>query len=109
EVAEFKESNFDIIPHRLRMKQGFEVVDRRVDVATAFKDPAHPFRVAIVCAMWLTGFDVECLSTMYVDKPMKAHTLMQAIARANRVYPGKDFGLIVDYNGMLKSLRAALE
>src|ERR1700681_1249321 len=68
----------------------------------------HPFRVAIVCAMWLTGFDVESLSTLYIDKPMRAHTLMQAIARANRVYPGKDFGLIVDYNGMLKSLRAAL-
>ena len=75
---------------------------------SAFKSPDHPFRVAIVCAMWLTGFDVECLSTLYVDKPMKAHTLMQAIARANRVYPGKDFGLIVDYNGMLKSLREAL-
>ena len=58
--------------------------------------------------MWMTGFDVECLSTLYIDKPMKAHTLMQAIARANRVYPGKDFGLIVDYNGMLKSLREAL-
>ena len=58
--------------------------------------------------MWLTGFDVECLSTLYIDKPMKAHTLMQAIARANRVYPGKDCGLIVDYNGMLKSLREAL-
>ena len=62
----------------------------------------------IVCAMWMTGFDVECLSTLYIDKPMKAHTLMQAIARANRVYPGKDFGLIVDYNGMLRSLREAL-
>jgi len=61
-----------------------------------------------VCAMWLTGFDVECLSTLYIDKPMKAHTLMQAIARANRVYPGKECGVIVDYNGMLKSLRAAL-
>ena len=58
--------------------------------------------------MWMTGFDVECLSTLYIDKPMKAHTLMQAITRANRVYPGKDFGLIVDYNGMLKSLREAL-
>jgi type I restriction enzyme R subunit len=79
-----------------------------VDVESAFKNPEHPFRVAIVCAMWLTGFDVECLSTLYIDKPMKAHTLMQAIARANRVYPGKDFGLIVDYNGMLKSLREAL-
>ena len=91
------------------MKQGFETPDgKRVDVESAFKNPEHPFRVAIVCAMWLTGFDVECLSTLYIDKPMKAHTLMQAIARANRVYPGKDFGLIVDYNGMLKSLRAAL-
>jgi len=109
EVAEFKRWDFDIIPHRALMKKGFETADgKRIDVETAFKDPKHPFRVAIVCAMWLTGFDVECLSTLYIDKPMKAHTLMQAIARANRVYPGKDFGLIVDYNGMLASLRAAL-
>ena len=109
EVADFKKWGFDIIPHRALMKQGFETPDgKRVDVETAFKNPKHPFRVAIVCAMWLTGFDVECLSTLYIDKPMKAHTLMQAIARANRVYPGKDFGLIVDYNGMLKSLREAL-
>ena len=109
EVADFKKWGFDIIPHRARMKQGFEMADgQRVDVETAFKNPDHPFRVAIVCAMWLTGFDVECLSTLYVDKPMRAHSLMQAIARANRVYPGKDFGLIVDYNGMLKSLREAL-
>ena len=78
------------------MKRGFETADgERVDVETAFKSPEHPFRVAIVCAMWLTGFDVECLSTLYIDKPMKAHSLMQAIARANRVWPGKDFGLIV--------------
>ena len=109
EVADFKRWGFDIILHRDRLKKGFETPDgKRVDVETAFKDPAHPFRVAIVCAMWLTGFDVECLSTLYVDKPMKAHTLMQAIARANRVYPGKDFGLVVDYNGLLKSLRDAL-
>jgi type I restriction enzyme R subunit len=109
EVGDFKKWDFDIIPHRERMKKGFEVTGGdRVDVETAFKDPNHPFRVAIVCAMWLTGFDVECLSTLYLDKPMKAHTLMQAIARANRVYPGKDHGLIVDYNGMLASLRAAL-
>src|SRR5207245_5720177 len=67
-----------------------------------------PFRISLGCAMWLTGFDVECLSTLYIDKPMKAHTLMQAIARANRVYPGKDCGVIVDYNGVLKSLREAL-
>ena len=109
EVKDFAKWGFDIIPHRARMKQGFETVDgQRVDVETAFKDPAHPFRVAIVCAMWMTGFDVECLSTLYIDKPMRGHTLMQAIARANRVYPGKDFGLIVDYNGMLSSLREAL-
>ena len=109
EVADFKKWGFDIISHRARMKQGFNMTDgQRVDVETAFKNPDHPFRVAIVCAMWLTGFDVECLSTLYIDKPMRAHSLMQAIARANRVYPGKDFGLIVDYNGMLKSLREAL-
>jgi type I restriction enzyme R subunit len=109
EVADFKKWGFDIIPHRALMKQGFETPDgKRVEVEEAFKDPKHSFRIAIVCAMWLTGFDVECLSTLYIDKPMKAHTLMQAIARANRVYPGKDFGLIVDYNGMLASLRAAL-
>ena len=109
EVSDFKKWGFDIIPHRVRMKQGFEMANgQRVDVETAFKNPDHPFRVAVVCAMWMTGFDVECLSTLYIDKPMKAHTLMQAIARANRVYPGKDFGLIVDYNGMLRSLREAL-
>ena len=109
EVKDLAKWGFDIIPHRALMKQGFETADgQRVDVETAFKNPAHPFRVAIVCAMWMTGFDVECLSTLYIDKPMKAHTLMQAIARANRVYPGKYFGLIVDYNGLLKSLREAL-
>ncbi len=109
EVGDFKKWDFDIIPHRALMKNGFETPDgKRVKVEEAFKDPKHSFRVAIVCAMWLTGFDVESLTTLYVDKPMKAHTLMQSIARANRVYPGKDFGLIVDYNGMLKSLREAL-
>jgi type I restriction enzyme, R subunit len=109
EVADFKKWGVDIIAHRARMKQGFETPDgKRLDVESAFKNPQHPFRVAIVCAMWLTGFDVECLATLYIDKPMRAHTLMQAIARANRRYPGKDFGLIVDYNGMLKSLREAL-
>ena len=109
EVAAFSRWGFDIVPHRALLKQGFETTDgKRVEVEQAFKDPEHPFRVAIVCAMWLTGFDVECLSTLYLDKPMRAHNLMQAIARANRCYPGKDFGLIVDYNGMLKSLREAL-
>ncbi len=109
EVRDFNRWGFDIVPHRDRMKRGFETGDgKRMDVETAFKNPDHPFRVAIVCAMWLTGFDVECLSALYMDKAMKAHSLMQAIARANRVYPGKDFGLIVDYNGVLQSLREAL-
>src|SRR5680860_1427675 len=74
----------------------------------AFKAEDHPLRVAIVCAMWLTGFDVPTLSTLYLDKPLKAHTLMQAIARANRVNEGKNNGLIVDYCGILKNLRKAL-
>lgn len=109
EVRDFGKWGFDIIPHRVVMKTGFQTADgKRVPVEDAFKDPQHPFRIAIVCAMWLTGFDVECLATLYIDKPMKAHNLMQAIARANRVFPGKDCGVIVDYNGMLKSLRAAL-
>ena len=109
EVRDFQKWGFEIIPHRMVMKTGFQTPDgKRVPVEDAFKDPQHPFRIAIVCAMWLTGFDVECLATLYIDKPMKAHNLMQAIARANRVYPGKDCGVIVDYNGMLKSLREAL-
>jgi len=109
EVRDFKKWGFEIIPHRMVMKTGFQTPDgKRVPVEDAFKDPQHPFRVAIVCAMWLTGFDVECLATLYIDKPMTAHNLMQAIARANRVFPGKDCGVIVDYNGMLKSLREAL-
>ena len=109
EVRDFAKWGFDIIPHRVVMKTGFQTPDgKRVPVEDAFKDPQHPFRVAIICAMWLTGFDVECLATLYIDKPMKAHNLMQAIARANRVFPGKDCGVIVDYNGMLKSLREAL-
>ncbi|MDI6809505.1 MAG: type I restriction endonuclease subunit R [Candidatus Eisenbacteria bacterium] len=109
EVRDFQRWGVDIIPHRVVMKTGFQTPDgKRVDVEDAFKDPQHPFRIAIVCAMWLTGFDVECLATLYIDKPMKAHSLMQAIARPNRVYPGKDCGVIVDYNGMLKSLREAL-
>ena len=109
EVRDFQKWGFDIIPHRMVMRTGFQTPDgKRVPVENAFKDPRHPFRVAIVCAMWLTGFDVECLATLYIDKPMKAHNLMQAIARANRVFPGKDCGVIVDYNGMLKSLREAL-
>jgi type I restriction enzyme, R subunit len=109
EVRDFAKWGVNIIPHRVVMKNGFETPDgKRLNVEDAFKNEDHPFRVAIVCAMWLTGFDVECLQTLYIDKPMKAHTLMQAIARANRIYPGKNCGVVVDYNGMMKSLRAAL-
>ena len=109
EVAEFRKWKMDVRPHRALMKKGFELPGgETVAMDDAFKDAEHPFRIAIVCAMWLTGFDVECLSTLYLDKPLKAHTLMQAIARANRVYPGKACGVIVDYNGMLKSLREAM-
>jgi len=109
EVAKFREWNIDITPHRKLLKEGFTLPDgSRLDMETAFKRDAHPFRIAIVCAMWLTGFDVKSLATLYLDKPLKAHTLMQAIARANRVKDGKENGLIVDYCGILKNLRKAL-
>ncbi|HCG5971399.1 TPA: type I restriction endonuclease subunit R [Vibrio parahaemolyticus] len=109
EIAKFEKWGLDIKPHRQLMKIGFELQDgSRLDIEEAFKASEHPFRVAIVCAMWLTGFDVPTLSTLYLDKPLKAHTLMQAIARANRVAEGKSNGLIVDYCGILKNLRKAL-
>lgn len=109
EVDRFAKWGLDIKPHRALIKNGFETEDgKRLDVESAFKKESHPFRIAIVCAMWLTGFDVPCLSTLYLDKPLKAHTLMQAIARANRVNEGKNNGLIVDYCGILKNLRKAL-
>lgn len=100
EVDKFKKWDLDIIPHRENMKKR--------DLTTEFKDNSNPFRLAIVCAMWLTGFDVKSLSTLYLDKVLKEHTLMQTIARANRVYEGKNNGLIVDYIGVLKNLREAL-
>jgi len=109
EVDKFRKWGLDITPHRKLIKEGFEIDDgKRIDVDEAFKKENHPFRIVIVCAMWLTGFDVPSLSTMYLDKPLKAHTLMQSIARANRVHEGKNNGLIVDYCGILKNLRKAL-
>jgi type I restriction enzyme R subunit len=109
EVEKFAKWNLDIKPHRRLIKEGFELADgKRIDVESAFKKTDHPFRVSIVCAMWLTGFDVPSLATLYLDKPLKAHTLMQAIARANRVHEGKNNGLIIDYCGILKNLRKAL-
>jgi len=109
EVDKFRKWDLDVIPHRQLMLEGFETPDgRRIAVDDAFKKDEHPFRIAIVCAMWLTGFDVPSLSNLYLDKPLKAHTLMQAIARANRIHEGKVNGLIVDYNGITENLRKAL-
>ena len=109
EVDKFRKWGFDITPHRRLIKNGFELADgTRIDVDSAFKKEGHPFRIAIVCAMWLTGFNVPSLANLYLDKPLKAHTLMQAIARANRVNGDKNNGLIIDYCGILKNLRKAL-
>jgi len=109
EVDKFRKWGFDITPHRRLIKHGFELSDgTRIDVDSAFKKEEHPFRIAIVCAMWLTGFDVPSLANLYLDKPLKAHTLMQAIARANRVNGDKNNGLVIDYCGILKNLRKAL-
>src|SRR4029450_8751207 len=73
-----------------------------------FKDPDDPLRLVFLCAMWLTGFDAPSCSTVYLDKPMRNHTLMQTIARANRVFPGKHSGMIVDYANVFASLEKAL-
>ena len=100
EVQTFNTWKLDITPHRKKMET------RELD--KEFKDAANPLRVVFVCAMWLTGFDVKPLSCLYLDKPMKAHTLMQTIARANRVAEGKTNGLIIDYIGIVKALRQAL-
>jgi len=109
EVDKFRQWGIDIQPHRAIIKNGFETSDgKRIDVDEAFKKSDHPFRIVIVCAMWLTGFNVPSLANLYLDKPLKAHTLMQAIARANRVHEGKNNGLVVDYGGILKNLRKAL-
>ena len=100
EIQTFKKWGLDILPHRAKMEK------RELD--KEFKDTTNPFRIVFVCAMWLTGFDVKSLSCLYLDKPLKAHTLMQTIARANRVAEGKSNGLIVDYIGIVKALRKAL-
>lgn len=100
EIQTFKKWGLDILPHRAKMEK------REMD--KEFKDSGNPFRIVFVCAMWLTGFDVKSLSCLYLDKPLKAHTLMQTIARANRVAEGKSNGLIVDYIGIVKALRKAL-
>lgn len=100
EIQTFNKWGLNISSHREKMER------RKLD--KEYKDVKNPLRVVFVCAMWLTGFDVKCLSCLYLDKPLKAHTLMQAIARANRVNVGKENGLIVDYIGIVKALRKAL-
>ena len=100
EVDKFRKMNLEIEPHRKKM------VER--DLEKEFKEDDNPFRLAIVCAMWITGFDAPCVSTIYLDKPIKGHTLMQTIARANRVYDDeKENGLIVDYGNVYKKLEEA--
>lgn len=100
EIAEMKKLGLDIAPHRKRMNDG--------GLDEKFKEAKDPLRLVFVCAMWLTGFDAPSCSTIYLDKPMRNHTLMQTIARANRVFPGKHSGLIVDYANVFESLEKAL-
>lgn len=100
EIEDLKAKGLDIVPHRQRML--------KEDLDEKFKNPDSPLRLVFVCAMWITGFDVPTCSTLYLDKPMKNHTLMQTIARANRVAPGKSAGLIVDYVGIFRNLQDAL-
>lgn len=100
EIDDLKKKGLDILPHRERMQ--------REDLEAKFKDGADPLRLVFVCAMWITGFDVPTCSTVYLDKPMKNHTLMQTIARANRRAPGKNAGVIVDYVGVFQNLQKAL-
>ena len=100
EIADLKAKGLDILPHRKRMQEE--------DLEAKFKNPDDPLRLVFVCAMWITGFDVPTCSTIYLDKPMKNHTLMQTIARANRRAPGKTAGVIVDYVGVFQNLQKAL-
>jgi len=100
EVEDLANKGLNIVPHRQRML--------KENLAEQFKAAEAPLRLVFVCAMWITGFDVPTCSTIYLDKPMRAHTLMQTIARANRVAPGKESGLIVDYVGIFRALQNAL-
>ena len=105
EEAKFAAEGLSIKPHRDRMNK---VDENGFDIEDNFKDPNNPLQLVFVCAMWLTGFDAPSVSTLYLDKPMKGHTLMQTIARANRVYNGKKCGLIIDYLDVFKYLKSAL-
>lgn len=105
EEEKFAVQGLDIVPHRKKMEA---ISPDGKDIEDRFKDKDDPISLVFVCAMWLTGFDVPSLSTLYLDKPMKGHTLMQAIARANRVFPGKSCGIIVDYVNVFKYMQQAL-
>lgn len=105
EKNKFEEQGIDITKHRDKMN---EITVEGLDIEDRFKDPNDKLQLVFVCAMWLTGFDVPSLSTLYLDKPMKSHTLMQAIARTNRVYPNKSCGLVVDYVNVFKFMKQAL-
>lgn len=105
EVQKFSAQNLSITTHRQKMNY---ISPEGKDIEDRFKDPNDKLQLVFVCAMWLTGFDVPSLSTIYLDKPMKSHTLMQAIARANRVYPNKPCGIIVDYVNVFKYMQRAL-
>lgn len=105
EEEKFAVQGLDIVPHRKKMEA---ISPDGKDIEDRFKDKEDPLSLVFVCAMWLTGFDVPSLSTLYLDKPMKGHTLMQAIARANRVFPGKPCGIIVDYVNVFKYMQQAL-
>ena len=105
EEEKFAAQGLDITKHRKKME---EITPDGKDIEDRFKDKNDPLSLVFVCAMWLTGFDVPSLSTLYLDKPMKGHTLMQAIARANRVYPGKTCGIIVDYVNVFNYMQQAL-
>lgn len=100
EVEDLADKDANIVPHRRRML--------KEDLDTKFKDANDPLGLVFVCAMWITGFDVPSCSTIYLDKPMRNHTLMQTIARANRVFQSKVNGLIVDYVGVFRNLQKAL-
>lgn len=102
EISQMQALGLDIEPHRKRMNDSQPGLDER------FKDTEDPLRLVFVCAMWLTGFDAPSCSTVYLDKPMRNHTLMQTIARANRIFPGKHSGVIVDYANVFASLEKAL-
>ncbi len=105
EEEKFGKLGLDISMHRQKMNA---VTTDGKDIEDRFKDANDPLQLVFVCAMWLTGFDVPNMSTLYLDKPMKGHTLMQAIARANRVYPGKPCGIVVDYVNVFKYMKKAL-